>query len=187
MNQWHEREPKWGQARFDSQRENAALTAVWRRIMRLITEAHLVDDEGSTERFQLATIDRTSTTDPLGTSLAEDKTLLASAQQYLVKGQCEGFASVHAQCEHCNARLGLKGWHRRQIRTVFGLINVQSARVRYWSTPTGASAGSRHQRGLASEGICHTASTAEAVSQTKQRCLLRTQGCLAPTLIRSPS
>jgi hypothetical protein len=80
-----ESEPKWGQARFDSQRENADLTAVWRRIMRLTIEAHLVDDEGSTERIQLATIDRATTTDPLGMSLAEGKALLASARQYLVK------------------------------------------------------------------------------------------------------
>jgi hypothetical protein len=137
-----ESEPKWGQARFDSQRENADLTAVWRRIMRLIIEAHLVDDEGSTERIQLATIDRASTTDPLGMSLAEGKALLASAQQYLVKGQCEGIASDHAHCEHCDARLWHKGWHRRQIRTVFGLVNVQSARVRYCrcaKKPAGAS------------------------------------------------
>jgi hypothetical protein len=53
--------------------------------------------------------------------------------------------------------------------------------------PTGASAGSRHQRGPVSEGICHTAATAKADSQTKQRRLLRTQGRLAHTLVRSPS
>lgn len=52
-------------------------------------------------------------------------------------------------------------------------------------TPTGASAGSRHQRGPASEGVCRTAATAKAVSQTKQRRLLRTQGRLALTLVRS--
>lgn len=58
--------------------------------MRLIIEAHLVDDEGSTARIQLATIDRASTTDPLGMSLAEGKALLAAAQQYLVNSQCQG-------------------------------------------------------------------------------------------------
>ena len=64
--------------------------------MRLIIEAHLVDDEGSTERIHLATIDRASTTNPLGMSLAEGKALLAAAQQHLVKSQCEGIASAHA-------------------------------------------------------------------------------------------
>jgi hypothetical protein len=75
-------------ARINSQREKADLTAVWRRVMRLIIVAHLVDEEGSSERIQLARIDRSSTTDPLGMNLAEGKALLASAQQYLVKSQC---------------------------------------------------------------------------------------------------
>ena len=104
-----ESEPKWGQTIFDSERENADLTQIGRSIMRLIIEAHLVDDEGSTERIQLAIIDRTSTSDPLGMSLAEGKALLAAAQQHLVKSQCEGIASAHAHCERCDARLGLKG------------------------------------------------------------------------------
>ena len=52
--------------------------------MRLIIEAYLVDDEGSTERTQLASIERSLTTDPLGMSLAEGKAVLAAAQQHLV-------------------------------------------------------------------------------------------------------
>ena len=52
--------------------------------MRLIIEAHLVDDEASTERTQLASIKRALTTDPLGMSLAEGKAVLAAAQQHLV-------------------------------------------------------------------------------------------------------
>lgn len=52
--------------------------------MRLIIEAHLVDDEGCTERIELASIKRIWTTDPLGMSLAEGKALLAAAQQHMV-------------------------------------------------------------------------------------------------------
>ena len=52
--------------------------------MRLIIEAHLVDDEGCTERTQLASIERVLTTDPLGMSLAEGKALLAATQQHMV-------------------------------------------------------------------------------------------------------
>ena len=99
--------------------------------MRMIIEAHLVVDQGCTERVQVYTIDRELTTDPLGMSLAEGKALLAAAQQHLVNGQCEGIASAHAQCEECDAKLGVKGWRQRQIRTVFGLVSVQSPRVRY--------------------------------------------------------
>ena len=94
--------------------------------MQMIIEAYLVDDEGCTERVQLCAIDRQLTTDPLGMSLAEGKALLAAAQQHLLNSQCQGIASAHAHCEHCDARLGVKGWHQRQIRTVFGLVEVQS-------------------------------------------------------------
>jgi hypothetical protein len=62
--------------------------------------------------------------------LAEGKGLLAAAQQYLVDGQCRGITWAHAVCEQCDARLSLKGWHHRQIRTVFGRVTVRSARVR---------------------------------------------------------
>ena len=99
--------------------------------MRMIIEAHLVDNEGCTERVQVCAIDRELTPDPLGMSLAEGKALLAAAQQQLVNGQCEGIVLAHAQCEECDAKLGVKGWHQRQIRTVFGLVSVQSPRVRY--------------------------------------------------------
>ena len=57
--------------------------------MQMIIEARLVDDVQETVRIQLAVIDRELTTSPLGLSLAEGKALLASAQQYLVRAQCE--------------------------------------------------------------------------------------------------
>ena len=41
--------------------------------MKMIIEAHWVDDCGHTERVQLASINRDLTTDPLGLSLAEGK------------------------------------------------------------------------------------------------------------------
>jgi hypothetical protein len=37
----------------------------------MIIEAHLVDEEGQTERLQLAAINRELTTDPLGMNLEE--------------------------------------------------------------------------------------------------------------------
>jgi hypothetical protein len=98
--------------------------------MKMVIEAHLVDDEGQTERIELAAITRELTTDPLGMSLAEGKSLLAATQQYFVSAQSRSIASAHSHCDRCDARLSLKGWHRRQIRTVFGMVTVQSARVR---------------------------------------------------------
>ena len=98
--------------------------------MQMIIEARLVDDVQETARIQLAVVDRELTTSPLGLSLAEGKALLASAQQYLVRAQCEGIGEAHAHCEICRAGLTMKGWHERQIRTVFGRVEVRSPRVR---------------------------------------------------------
>lgn len=57
--------------------------------MKMIIEDHLVDDEGQTERVQLAAINQELPTDPLGMRLAEGRrALLATAQQYLVGHQC---------------------------------------------------------------------------------------------------
>ena len=99
--------------------------------MKMIIEAHWVDDGGQTERVQLASINRDLTTDPLGLSLAEGKALLAATQKYFVEQQCQSIAFAHAYCERCEAKLSLKGRHERQIRTVFGTVQVQSPRVRY--------------------------------------------------------
>ncbi len=99
--------------------------------MKLIIEARLVDDSIQTKPVQLAVIDREMTDTALGLSLAEGKTLLASAQEILVRAQCEGIAEEHSCCERCGSKLCLKGWHERQIRTVFGRVKVRSARLRY--------------------------------------------------------
>ena len=93
--------------------------------MQMIIEVRLVDDVQETARIHLAVVDREFTTSPLGLSLAEGKALLASAQQYLVRAQCEGIGTAHVHCELCRARLTMKGWHRRQIRTVFGRVTVR--------------------------------------------------------------
>ncbi len=98
--------------------------------MQMIIEARLVDDVQETARIQLAVIDREMTTSPLGLSLAEGKALLASAQQYLVRAQCEGIGAAHSHCQVCGAELTMKGWHERQIGTVFGRVKVRSPRVR---------------------------------------------------------
>ena len=84
MNSVKESEPKWGHTRSDGQRENADLITICRPIMQLVIEAHLVDDERYTERIELASIERSLTTDPLGMSLAEGKALLAAPQQHMV-------------------------------------------------------------------------------------------------------
>ena len=78
--------------------------------MQMIIEARPVDDVQETARIHLAVVDREFTISPLGLSLAEGKALLASAQQYLVRAQCEGIGAAHAHCEICRARLTMNGW-----------------------------------------------------------------------------
>jgi len=73
--------------------------------MQMIIEARLVDDVQETARVQLAVVDRELTTSPLGLSLAEGKALLAGAQQYLVRAQCEGIGAAHSRCDSCRAEL----------------------------------------------------------------------------------
>lgn len=99
--------------------------------MKLIIEARLVDDSIQTKPVQLAVIDQEMADVALGLSLAEGKALLASAQEYLVGAQCEGIAEAHLCCGRCGSKLSLKGWHERQLRTVFGRVKVRSARFRY--------------------------------------------------------
>ena len=98
--------------------------------MQMIIEARLVDDVQETTPVRLAVVDRELTTSTLGLTMAEGKALLASAQQYLVRAQCAGSAAAHSHCEICNAKLGVKGWHERRVRTVFGRVKVRSPRVR---------------------------------------------------------
>jgi len=87
--------------------------------MRLIIEAHLVDEDRRTQRVEIASVERSLSTEALGLTLSEGKALWARAQTFLVTKQCNSIAFAHATCEGCGARLKLKGWHTREIRTVF--------------------------------------------------------------------
>ena len=84
--------------------------------MQMIIEARMVDDLGETAPVRLALIECEATTSTLGLSLAEGKALLASAQKYLVAEQSLSIAGAHSYCSRCGVRLGVKGWHQRQIR-----------------------------------------------------------------------
>jgi hypothetical protein len=99
--------------------------------MQMLIEARLIDDAGQTELVQLAAIKRELTTDPLGMSVPAGKAFLAAAQRCFVDRQRQSIASARVHGERYDAGFGLKGWHRRQIRTVFGWVNVRSPRIRH--------------------------------------------------------
>ena len=56
--------------------------------------------------------------------------MLASAQQCLVWTQCQVLSALQAQCAQCGKQLTVKGQHQRQMRAVFGCVQVSSPRLR---------------------------------------------------------
>ena len=65
----------------------------------------------------------------LGFRLAEAKSVLKMLQQHLVEQQATAFVVAHAQCEHCGKSLGIKGYHTRTFRTLFGTVTLTSPRL----------------------------------------------------------
>src|ERR1700674_33229 len=99
--------------------------------MRMVIEARFLDGVGEGSSISLGTIERGGTLDDaIGLSLAEGRALLASAQQCLVCTQCQVLSALQAQCAQCGKQLTVKGQHQRQMRTVFGCVQVSSPRLR---------------------------------------------------------
>jgi hypothetical protein len=60
----------------------------------------------------------------LGFTLAEVKRLLATLQQHLVARQATAFVAARAQCDRCGKALGIKEYHTRTFRTLFGTVTL---------------------------------------------------------------
>jgi alkyl sulfatase BDS1-like metallo-beta-lactamase superfamily hydrolase len=65
----------------------------------------------------------------LGLTLAEAKAVLKRLQQHLVEQQATAFVAAHAQCDHCGTSLGIKEYHTRTFRTLFGTVTLTSPRL----------------------------------------------------------
>ena len=65
----------------------------------------------------------------LGLTLAEAKAILKTLQQQLVERQATAFVAAEAQCDHCGKALGIKGYHTRTFRTLFGTMTLTSPRL----------------------------------------------------------
>jgi hypothetical protein len=65
----------------------------------------------------------------LGFTLAEAKSILKTLQQQLVAQQATAFVAAHAQCDHCGKSLGIKEYHTRTLRTLFGTVTLTSPRL----------------------------------------------------------
>jgi hypothetical protein len=65
----------------------------------------------------------------LGFTLAEAKSILKTLQQQLVERQATAFVAAHAQCDSCGKALGIKAYHTRTFRTLFGTVTLTSPRL----------------------------------------------------------
>jgi hypothetical protein len=66
----------------------------------------------------------------LGLTLPEAKQILIALQQCLVEQQTAAFVAARSQCDHCGRKsLGIKGYHTRTFRTLFGTVTLTSPRL----------------------------------------------------------
>jgi hypothetical protein len=58
----------------------------------------------------------------LGLTRPAAKQILAALQPRLVAQQTAAFVAAHVQCEHCGKSRGIKAYHTRTCRTLFGTV-----------------------------------------------------------------
>jgi hypothetical protein len=63
---------------------------------------------------------------PIGLTLAEGKTILATVQARLVDAQAAAYCAARRRCGHCAAARALKGWRRRRLVTLFGRVELRA-------------------------------------------------------------
>lgn len=66
----------------------------------------------------------------LGLSLAEAKSVLAGLQRHLVRAQAEEHCQVRRRCPRCGEQRRLKDQRRRQLRSLFGTVEVPAPRFK---------------------------------------------------------
>ena len=64
----------------------------------------------------------------LGLSLAEAKSVLAGLQRHLVQTQAEEHCQVRRRCPRCGGQRPLKDQRPRQLRSLFGTVEVRAPR-----------------------------------------------------------
>jgi hypothetical protein len=64
----------------------------------------------------------------LGLSLAEAKAVLAGLQRHLVQAQAEEHCQVRRRCPRCGGQRPLKDRRPRQLRSLFGTVEVRAPR-----------------------------------------------------------
>jgi hypothetical protein len=90
----------------------------------------ITTDEGQTEMRELACLEREDLTPTtLGLTLAEGKMILKALQEIVIERQTTTHLGRYRSCPHCGTPRRSKGYHRMQLRTLFGTIAVKSPRL----------------------------------------------------------
>ena len=99
--------------------------------MKITVQFVVCDDDGHEETFtDVVVVEKAcQRIEHLGLTLAEAKQILTALQQRLVEQQTAAFVASHAHCEHCGKALGIKGYHTRTFRTLFGTVTLTSPRL----------------------------------------------------------
>jgi hypothetical protein len=99
--------------------------------MKIRVQLMVCDDDGHEETFtDVAVLEKAcQRIEHLGLTLPEAKQILAALQQRLVEQQTAAFVATRSQCEHCGKSLGIKGYHTRTFRTLFGTVPLTSPRL----------------------------------------------------------
>jgi hypothetical protein len=99
--------------------------------MKIKVQLVLCAEDGREEEVQeIAVVEKPhQRIEHLGFTLAEAKSILKTLQQQLVEQQATAFVAAHAQCDHCGKSLGIKEYHTRTFRTLFGTVTLTSPRL----------------------------------------------------------
>jgi hypothetical protein len=67
-------------------------------------------------------------TETLGLSVAEGKETLAGLQRHLVQAQADEHCRSRRRCDYCGAQRPLKDFRRRQLTSLYGVVEVRAPR-----------------------------------------------------------
>ena len=99
--------------------------------MKLKIQLVVCDDEGHEETFtEVVVLEKAcERIEHLGLTLMDAKQLLTVLQQRLVEQQASAFVTARSHCALCGTQLGIKGYHTRTFRTLFGTVKLTSPRL----------------------------------------------------------
>jgi hypothetical protein len=99
--------------------------------MKLKVQLVVCDDDGHEETFTDGVVleQACQRIEHLGLTLTEAKQIRTALPQRLVERQTSAFVTARSQCDHGGQSLGIKGYHTRTFRTLFGTVTVTTPRL----------------------------------------------------------